>query len=79
MCVCVCVERERVRERLRDWGTGRGEERREGQSITDLGRIVPRFIYEGSKMEKLAIKTCQVVTKKLSPYSTFKPILSARF
>lgn len=45
-----------------------GERKREKEiegsrkNITDLGRILHRFIYESSK--KLEIKTCQAVTNK---------------
>lgn len=46
------------------------------KNITDLGRILHRFIYESSK--KLEIETCQAVTKELAPCSTFNPTLSAR-
>lgn len=63
---------ERVGER------GRGEKEIEGgrKNITDLGRILHRFIYESSK--KLESKTCLAVTKKRAWCSTFNPTLSAR-
>lgn len=68
---------EEVGEKERGAGEDREKEIEENRkSISDLGRILHRFVYKSSK--ELETKPCLAVTNKLAPCSAFNPTLSAR-